>query len=169
MSDTIPPPIDKQAEPPSPENMRKIRRDVIFGDKAQASSQMAKRAVLISKIYIDTQWLALWRWGRRLGTYYLATELLTQRSGDERANLSHILEDIPSMFLKECLLTTYPRMKNDTVNVDKVVESLSNSAFINVVAGAKIDEANGLCNLRTAKDTMSIPRSSPDKAEPADQ
>lgn len=49
-SDTIPPPIERHAEPPSPEKMRKIRRDVMFGERAQASSQMAKRAVLISKI-----------------------------------------------------------------------------------------------------------------------
>lgn len=35
-------------------------------------------------------------------------------------------------------------MKNETVKVDNVVESLSNSAFIKDVAGAKIDDANGL-------------------------
>lgn len=74
------------------------------------------------------------------------------------------------MILKECqVLTTYPRMKNETVNVDNVVESLSNSAFINDVAGAKIDEANGLCELSTANYTMSTVDSSPDEAEPADQ
>lgn len=49
-SDTIPPPIERHAEPPSPEKIRNIRRDVMFGERAQASSQMAKRAVLISKI-----------------------------------------------------------------------------------------------------------------------
>lgn len=52
--------------------------------------------------------------------------------------------------LRGSLLTTYPKMKNETVNVDNVVESLSNSAFIKVVAGAKIDDANGLLHLSIA-------------------
>lgn len=52
-SDTIPPPIERHAEPPRPEKMRKMRRDVMFGERAQASSQMANRAVLISKICND--------------------------------------------------------------------------------------------------------------------
>lgn len=44
----------------------------------------------------------------------------------------------------EGILTTYPKIKNETVNVDNVVESLSNSAFIRDVAGANIDDAKGL-------------------------
>lgn len=67
------------------------------------------------------------------------------------------------------LLTTYPKMKNDTVKVDNVVESLSNSAFIKDVAGAKIDDANGLLCFSTATLTLILFQSSPDKAKPTDQ
>lgn len=67
------------------------------------------------------------------------------------------------------LLTTYPKMKNETVKVDRVVESLSNSAFIKDVAGAKIDDANGLLCFSAATLTLFIFQSSPDKAQPTDQ
>lgn len=73
------------------------------------------------------------------------------------------------VILGEGPLTAYPRMKNETVNVDNVVESLSNSAFIKDVAGAKIDDAKGLSNLSTTAIPFRILGFLPDKAEPTDQ
>lgn len=119
----------------------------MFGERAQASSQMAKRAVLISKICMVSDQFCDVEEG--FGTYYLAAELLTQRSCDEGTNLYQVLEGGSFALFRGGLLTTYPKMKNETVNVDNVVESLSNSAFIKDVAGAKMDDANGLLYLST--------------------
>lgn len=104
-----------------------------------------------------------------IGTYYLATELLAQRSCDEGTNLYQVLEEGSFALFRGSLLTTYPKMKNETVNVDNVVESLSNSAFIKEVAGANIDDANGLLHISTKNSAFSVLVFSPDKAEPTDQ
>jgi hypothetical protein len=49
-SDTIPPPIERHAEPPSPAKRRNTSRVVMFGARAQASCHIANIAVVMSKI-----------------------------------------------------------------------------------------------------------------------
>lgn len=49
-SDTIPPPMDRHAEPPSPAKRRNIRSVVMLGATAQANCHMTKIAVAMSRI-----------------------------------------------------------------------------------------------------------------------
>lgn len=105
-SDTMPPPIERHAEPPSPAKRRNMRRDVMFGARAQASCQMAKIVVVMSRIFPTTVSSIRQKRGGPMITYYFTTILLAQGSRDQRTDLC----DIPVYMPPHCFEVYSPRI-----------------------------------------------------------